>query len=219
MSNNYLPSVQSDDGWSDAATESAERVIRGALLKFTDWNWTKGKEAIKVEDGTSLVAIDTAAGWVKWAGGKPVEYRMRQPGRRLPERDEVGDLDQRYWEAGSDGRLRDPWQSTRFLYLVDPLSAEAYTFSTSSLGGRGAISDLAEQIERVRFARPGAVPVVELHAAPMQTKHGRKSRPFFKVVDWRGGGDTAVSESAASPMIENKDSTATERVFDDEIPF
>jgi hypothetical protein len=200
MSNLPAKKVDTGDGWGDAAAESAERIIKGTLLKFAEWNWTKGKEGTKVEEGTTLVAIDTAAGQVKWADGKPVEYRMRQPGRRLPDREELGDLDEEDWEFGPDGKSKkDPWQNTRFVYLVDPVSAEAFTFSTSSWGGRGAVADLADQIQRVRYARPGAVPVVELRAAPMLTKYGKKSKPWFKVVDWRGGG-----ESTAPPQIEDK---------------
>jgi hypothetical protein len=203
-----------DDGWGDAAAESAERIIKGTLLKFADWTWSKGKEGTKVEDGATLVALDSAAGWVKWADGKPAEYRMRQPGRRLPDREELGDTNEDDWEAGPDGRPKDPWQNTRFVYLVDPTSAEAFTFSTSSWGGRGAVADLADQIQRVRYSRPGAVPVVELHAAPMLTKFGKKSKPFFKVIDWRGG-----NGGSAPPQIENKGGSNAERVFDDAIPY
>src|SRR5262249_35672947 len=139
----------------------------------------------------------TAAGWVKWVNGKPAEYRMRQPGRRLPDREELGDLDEAEWEAGPDGEPRDPWQSTRFVYLVDRLTAEAYTFSTSSYGGRAAVNDLANQIQRMRFAHPGAVPVVELRATPMLTRFGRKSRPWFKVIDWLPGG----SDGNGPPLL------------------
>jgi hypothetical protein len=217
--------VQSDDGWGDAAAESAERPIKGTLVKFSDWKWFKGKESTEIEEGTALVALGTAAAQVKWAGGKPVEYRMRQAGHRLLERDELGDLDESEWEFGPDGQPKDPWQNTRFVYLVDPVSAEAFTFSTSSWGGRAAVSDLAEQIQRVRCARPGAVPVVELRAAPWLTKHGRKSRPFFKVVDWRGGGQQAIDRHGGGPrnggptpaLVEA--STVTSSSIDDEIPF
>jgi hypothetical protein len=214
-----LPSApSSDDGWNDEASASAGRMIKGTLLKFSDWHWTKGKEGIKVEDGTSLLALGTAAGWVKWQGGKPVEYKMRQAGHPLPERDELGDDDEANWETGPDGEPKDPWQNTRFVYFIDPLTAEAFTYTTATFGGRGAISDLADQIGHVRFARPDAVPLVELHAAPMQTRFGKRSKPSFKVVDWRGGG-TSISAPAASPMIENKSRTVTERALDDEIPF
>jgi hypothetical protein len=211
---NYLAVQQtSDDGWGDAAAESAERVIKGTLLKFADWNWSKGKEGLEVEEGTALVALGTAAAWVKWQEGKPVEYKMREPGRRLPDRDELDCPEEEgNWPIGTDGNPKDPWQSTRFVYLVDPETAEAFTFSTSSWGGRGAVNDLAEQIQRMRYARPGAVPVVELRAAPMLTKHGKKSKPWFKVVDWRGGG------MPDAPQIEHTiGNGATGKAIDDEI--
>jgi len=213
----------SDDGWNDAAAEANERVIKGVLLKFADWNWTKGKESTPVAAGTRLVALSTAAGWVKWEGGKPIEYRTRESGRRLPDREELGDLNEADWEAGPDGKPRDPWQSTRFVHLVDPVTAEAYTFSTSAFGGRAAVSDLADQIQRMRAAHPGAVPIVELHAAAMLTKFGRKSRPWFKVVEWRHGGDGAVppSNGGTPPQLEHQSNAAaqTAQALDDEITF
>ena len=162
---NELALANTEDGWGDAAAEANERVIKGTLLKFSDWNWSKGKEGTAVENGTTLVALDSAAGWVRWQDGKP----------------------------------KDPWQNTRFVYLVDPVTAEAFTFSTSSWGGRGAVSDLADQIQRMRFAQPGAVPVVELQAAPMLTKFGKKSKPWFKVVDWRFASPPAEPELPRLP--------------------
>ena len=78
-----LAIVQADDGWADAAAENAERVIKGTLLKFGEWRWTKGKESTEVEAGTALIALGTAAGWVKWYGGKPIEYLMREPGKQV----------------------------------------------------------------------------------------------------------------------------------------
>ena len=90
---------------------------------------------------------------MKWANGKPIEYKMRGEGRLL-HRKELGDLDQSEWEVGPDGNRKDPWQNTRFVYLVDPVTAEAYTFSTSSWGGRQAVADLGEQIQRMRYDAP-----------------------------------------------------------------
>jgi hypothetical protein len=221
-----LAAPLTDDGWEDAAVEANERVIKGTLLKFADGRWTKGKEGTPVEDGTRLVAVSTAAGWVKWKDSKPAEYRMRPPGHRLPDREELGELDEAAWEAGPDGKARDPWQSTRFVYLVDLMTAEAFTFSTSGFGGRAAVSDLADQIQRMRFARPGAVPVVELRAAPMLTKFGRKSKPWFKVVGWRSGGSdegngAPLPPSSGQPPELEHSSTAgeTAQVLDDDIPF
>lgn len=220
---NHLTIVQKDDGWGDAAAESAERTIKGTLLKFADWKWFKGKEGSEVESGTVLLALDTAAAWLKWANNRPVEHRMRQPGCRLPERDELGDLDESEWELGPDGQSKDPWQNTRFVHLVDPRTAEAFTFSTSSWGGRQAVADLADQIQRMRYERPGAVPLVELQAAPMLTKFGKKSRPFFKVIGWRGGGPEVIDQRGGGPrnggptpaLVE----ASTSRSIDDEVAF
>src|SRR6516164_2247847 len=79
----HLPATI-DDGWDDAAAEMASKVLRGTLLKFADWKWIKGAEATEVEEGTQLVALGTTAAWVKWQGGKPVQYEMRQPGQNCP---------------------------------------------------------------------------------------------------------------------------------------
>ena len=97
---NLVP-IENDDGWDDAAAENAERVIKGTLLRFNDWRWTKGKEGTEVEEGTALVALGTAAAWVKWRDGKPIEYVMRQPGKKLPDRDELSDPEGcGTWEIG-----------------------------------------------------------------------------------------------------------------------
>jgi hypothetical protein len=217
-SNNNLAIMNADDGWGDVAAENAGRVLRGTLLKFSDWTWSKGKEGTEVKDGTKLIALGTVRAWVKWVGGKPAKYKIPEAGRSMPEREDLGDLNEDDWEAGVDGEPKDPWQNTRFVHLVDPLSAEIFTFSTSSWGGRGAVADLAEQIQRVRYANPGAVPVVELTAHPMITKFGKKSKPCFKVVDWRKGGSLAESELQLEDQ-NNKKSPQQARDLDDEIPF
>jgi hypothetical protein len=224
MSDNHsvMKSPPADDGWNDAASEAGERTIRGTLLKFADWRWTAGKEATPVEAGTRLVALATAAMWVRWEDGKPAEYRMRQPGRRLPERDELGCNDESEWEAGPGGEPQDPWRNTRLVYLVDPQTAEAFTFSTSSWGGRGAVTDLGDQIARMRSVHPDAVPIVELRAAEMPTKYGRKSKPQLKIVGWKSAdGDKPVSaERQISPReVQQAKQTIAAGEMDDEIPF
>jgi hypothetical protein len=204
--------VNDDDGWNDAAAEMASNVIRGTLLKFADWKWTKGTEAIEVKEGTQLVALGTAAAWVKWKDAKPVEYRMRQSGTVLADREELGDLDQASWEIGPDDAPRDPWANTRFVYLLDPISVEMLTYSTSSWGGRAAVSTLADQITRMRgLSHANAAPIVELGAAPMQTKFGRKSKPIFKIIKWYGGAGGEPKEITAAPSLKQE--------MSDEIPF
>jgi hypothetical protein len=227
----YRTQLPTNDGWDDAAREAGERQIQGTLLKFADWRWTAGREARVLEHGTRLVALATAAGWVRWENGKPAEYRMREKGRRLPEREELGHTDQSEWEQNFRGEATDPWQSTRFVQLIDPATAEAYTFSTSSWGGRSAVADLGDQIMRMRTAHPGAVPIVELQAAEMATKFGRKSKPVFKVVGWKRGGDddgalptegpqpTQAKRAQALLDSDDLEPPSRQREMDDSIPF
>jgi hypothetical protein len=211
--------VAANDGWGDAAAEASERMIRGTLLKFADWRWTTGKEATPIADGTKLVALATVAMWVRWEDKKPAEYRMRESGRRLPDREELGHNDESQWDKDLSGEPQDPWRNTRLVYLVNPSTAAAFTFSTSSWGGRGAVVDLGDQISRMRSVHADAVPIVELHAAEMPTKYGRKSRPVFKIVEWKtaDAGEPAPAERQITAQEAKQ--TIDHHDMDDEIPF
>jgi hypothetical protein len=187
--------ILADDGWGAAASEAGERAIRGNLLKFGDGRWTSGKEATPVDDGTKLIALGTTAMWVRWLAGKPVEHIVRPPGGRLPDRDTLSHTHEDEWPAGPGGEAKDPWQNTRLIYLVRPDTAEAYTFSTSSWGGRAAVIELGDQIARMRTTHPDAAPIVELRAAEMPTRFGRKSKPVFKIIGWKNT-DTKSTETA-----------------------
>jgi hypothetical protein len=207
------------DGWDDTAAEAEERLIRGTLLKFADWKWSSGKqkEAVEVKDGRRFMAVATAAAWVNWQDGKPAEYRLREPGVPLPERGELGDTDPAGWEIGSDGKPRDPWHNTRFVHLIDPQTAEAFTFSTSSYGGRDCVINLADQIKRMRGKHRDALPLVELGAAPMSTRHGRKSKPTLRVVGWQTAAASIVIEQ---PEPQLPPAVAAKPIDDmDDIPF
>jgi hypothetical protein len=209
---NDLTTTVTDDGWGDVAIEAGQRVLRGTLLKFADWNWTRGKEAEPLEKGTQLVATGTAAAWVRWQDGKPVETRLRQPGAKMPEREELGSTDETGWEKGADGKPKDPWAATRFVYLISPLTAEAYTFSTSSWGGREAVINLGDSIARMRSAHPDAMPIVALEAAPMMTRYGRKSKPIFKIVGWKATGDEVREVKQLPPQTLSQE-------MNDELPW
>jgi hypothetical protein len=157
--------------------------------------------------------------WVRWEDGKPAEYRCREANKRLPDRDELGYDDQSEWEEGPSGEPQDPWRNTRLVYLVDPQTAEAYTFSTSSWGGRSAVADLGDAITRMRSVHADALPIVELRAVEMPTRFGRKSKPQFKIVGWRtaGGTTTLPSECRIPPSAAEQE--VREAEMGDEIPW
>src|SRR5260370_31869158 len=82
--------LSKDDGWEDADDEANERILRGTLLKFSDWRWSAGQDGRLIAEGSKMAAMGTAAAWVRWEGGKPAQYVVRKAGERLPEREELG---------------------------------------------------------------------------------------------------------------------------------
>jgi hypothetical protein len=178
-----------DDGFSDAAVDANSKVLRGTLVTFSDGRWYAGKEKLEIKEGARYAAVGTAHYWQRWENKQPSEMVLRQSGKPLPDRETLGDMVESEWEVGFDGKTpKDPWTETRALYLIDPLTAEALTFTISSWAGRGAIADLGDQIIRMRQAHPAAVPVVELRSAPHINKFGRKTKPVLKIVEWKRGG-------------------------------
>jgi hypothetical protein len=203
-----------DGGWVDAAEDAGRRVLRGKLLKFADRRWTCGRNATPLADGTRMVAVGVAQGWVFWENGAPAAYHMKEPGKPMPEREGLGDTDESKWSKGPDGRPRDPYQETSFVYLADPVTAELFTFSTSSGGGRGAVGELAGQVARMQYARPGTKPMIELRSEDMPTRFGLKSKPHLKVVSWVGGA------APQQKLVEgNPAKIASDPGMDDELPF
>ena len=188
------------------------RTIQGELLKFADWRYTKGKQATPVAIGTQLIAMATAAMWVRWENGRPAEYRIRQPGGRLPERFELDQDDASQWEIGRTASRR---TRGKIRGRLSDRSADGrgFHFQHSSEGGRSAVNALADQITRMRLAHPGVMPVVELQAEEMPTKYGRKSKPVFKIVGWRGAASGPTEE------IKEIEPPTRAREMDDEIPF
>lgn len=231
MSNDLTPYEPQDDGWNDEANDASAKIIQGQLLKFSEGFWTFGQNATPVEDKFRLMAEATAAAWVRWEAGKPVEYRLRKG--PWEDRGDLGYEDASSWEAGPDGKPRDPWQQTKFVYLTDLKTAEAYTFSTSSWSGRSAIEELASTIHRKRFSGRKALPMVELSKAQMKTKFGMKWKPVLKVVEWvypdgEPGSKTVLATETNVPVerikgdlqkVLPKMKTIAHDDMDDEIPF
>src|SRR5689334_12084355 len=48
-------------------------------------------------------------GYQKFDGNIPVDNRIVRIDRKLPLREELGDLDQSRWEKGFNGQPKDPW--------------------------------------------------------------------------------------------------------------
>jgi hypothetical protein len=216
--------VPADDGFADAAAEASSNLLRGSHLKFVDWHYyLGGSETPLATEGLQLLAVGTAAAWQRWEGGKVVDPDtiVRKPGKPMPDREELGFLDKSLWEKDARGEAMDPWANTRFLYLVNPRTAELITLTTKSWGGRSAVFDLSGQIERMRsFRGPNVRPLIELGAAPMPTKFGPKSKPFFHVIRWYGG-DSGAPEKITNggEQVKLVEEPTLQEEMQDQIPF
>jgi hypothetical protein len=206
------------DGFS-VSEKVGNNLIVGKMLKFTIDGKYKVEKTDNLPDNTTLVAMDVATAWVKWQDGKPLEHRITLPGLPHPDREDLSDQDKTTWERGLNGEPADPWRDTRFLRLIDPRTGQDYTLVTDTYGGRKAVGDLKSQISNVRYAYPGAVPVVQLGSTMMKTAFGLKPRPEIKVVGWRNKGNAAV-QLTHGPQNNGGDQNPTEiePPLNDQIP-
>jgi hypothetical protein len=211
--------------WEQAAEENAGNYIQGDSIKFRDGRFYIGKEGRAAPDGMRLAVTDLRECWVRWENGRPAQHIERSPGTPRIKREELGYPDETEWEVGIDGRPQDPWQDARYLYLVDPKTAAIYTFTTATWGGRSAVAQLGDQIARAQRAHPGALPIVKLKWAEWPTRHARKTKPLFEIVDWRRseGAETpppsAPERQRGSVTIESGRRAPARQEIDDEVPF
>jgi hypothetical protein len=211
------------DGWGNVPSSSTG-LLKGSKISFNNGDYFADKNPQPLRPDLELLVVGVATCWQKWQGGRPVDVRETLAGQRHPDRDELGDLDPAGWEPGLNGELSDCWRDTRFLYMVDPRTAKLGTFTTTSAGGRWAVGDLKNAIINMRYANPGAVPLVRLASTAFKTRFGMKRRPHFEIVDWR------VSAANPQPLQQLPAPTTTaddgfaDRIrvttdMNDEIPF
>jgi hypothetical protein len=191
-------------------------TIEGDLLKFSKFgDWLVGKDAIKLEVGTRLVAQmpSLRVGWLKWIDNKPAEVLWGYviEGHVPVRRGDLDAQDQTLWTIGTDGKKRDPWQFTNALTLVNPATDSVLTFSPSSRGGISAIGELCRKYGRRMRAHPNELPVVELGVSSYRHKIkelGEIRVPMLRIVDWVDGEEVAATVNGAH-----------DDMMSDEIPF
>jgi hypothetical protein len=175
-----------DDGFAAAAADADRKLLKGELLKFVDGLWTLGGTPVPAR--TQFIPERVFAVWVRWEDRKPVQYEWPRPSGALPHRDTLSHNEQADWPAGIDGEPSDPWRNSRYFWLVNPTTAESFTYTNSTVGTHRAYEDLGRAVATMRKVHPKAVPVVELSSTPMKTKRGTKQRPHFAIVGWKGVG-------------------------------
>jgi hypothetical protein len=140
MSNALAPipdKAQTPDSWDVAGEEISP--VRGPNIKFDAGVYFTGKEKTPIEDDRKFVVIERAEGWQFLKKDCPAEWVMRKTGEPKPEQPFA---DESTWPTGLDGKPQHPWKYTLFIYLIDAMTGESSTFSSSTTGGRIAIDEL-----------------------------------------------------------------------------
>ena len=177
----------------------ANRLIQGQLVKFTNeatWITRDGEEL----SGTlELIAFNVIRVVQKWADGQPIETHVLQPGEKFPNLEELNaNVPQNEWRVGPDGKPHGPWQAQYLVYLLNPDTAERFTYATGTIGGGIAVHDLVDRVSSMRKIRGEQVyAVVSPSAAPMKTRYGTRPRPQFVIKRWVG-----LSSDGALPPTE-----------------
>jgi hypothetical protein len=195
-----------NDGFEDAGAgddPSANRIIQGALVKFTNtatWVTRIGEEL----SGTSeFVAVDVNRVVQKWQDGQPIETRVLQPGEKAPNLEELNSTVPRSeWRFGPDGKLRGPWELQYLVYLLNPETAERFTYATGTIGGGIAVRDLIYRVSwKRKICGEQVYAVVSLSAVPWKTRYGARPRPHFEIKRWEGLSSDGALPPTESPAL------------------
>jgi hypothetical protein len=178
---------------SESKPTLKSQLLQGTIARFNSGTWADATGAPLPEE---LIVTGTTRALQCWSGGKPIDTITEHP---LPNLDDLNNqIPVEEWEKGMDGKPRAPWVLQHVVYLLDPRSAESFTFLNSTWGARIAVDRIRDRMDNMRKLRGGNPhPVVKLESRKMKTKFGEKPRPEFTITRWvdmPGGGDVKAIE-------------------------
>jgi hypothetical protein len=194
---------------------TAGRTIYGTRIKFTNqatWLCADTEEILPPE--LELVMVDIARVVIKWdVDGQPIQSEtiVLQPGQRFPNVEKMNeDAPQEEWREDPSGRPVGPFQRQHVVYLVDMRDMSRFSWPTATIGGAVAIEDIVDRTKwKRRQMGPNTYPLVRLSHCFMNTRHGGRERPNFRVVNWvRLGGEGGTLPPAATPAIPGPTTTS-----------
>src|SRR5262249_43706419 len=127
---------------SNQVSKLKKRLLQGTKAKCVDGRWTG--DDLPLPD--TLLVVGTTRGLQCWKDGELLDELNEQDGP-LPDVDELNAQNpQEEWEQGLDGKPKPPWSLVYAIYLVDPETAETYTFINSTFGARLAYERLVDKL-------------------------------------------------------------------------
>ena len=151
----------------------------------------------------------------RWLDKKPSDI-IEHP---LPDVDELNASVPKPWPIGLNGQEEPPYAVHYVVNFCDPQNGATYTYANKTYGSKLAYERLEEQVAVVSALRGATVvPVVLLDQAPMKTVNfGMKSRPHFKVVDFKvppdssGDGVGQLMPQSPTPQLSGPDRASGSR--------
>jgi hypothetical protein len=147
------------------------------LMKFgKDGKWTQ--DDVNIDKSIMIAHVDQLVWqWTPWRDGRPGDSIVglvadMPKGLLPPRREELGDLDSKFWERDEDGKPKEPWVYGYCLIFEDE-QGRLYRWSTTSNGGLRAIGDLCGEYDRYQARGGQGLPVVQLLTGGYQHKDRR----------------------------------------------
>lgn len=194
-------SFMSPAEWADVGSE---RLIVGSIILFHKGEFLQGSSRTVMSQNGLFLVLSARQSWVKWLNLRPVRH-VAYSSKNGPVRDQLGDPEEGgTWENGSDGKLRDCWQLTWYMTIVDCKTGEHSTFTTNTAYGSLAVDELVGQIRAMNWAKPGAVPIIRLEACLQPNRQwGKVQAPRFVIVGWKGGTEPPPAPKPKLAIIES----------------
>jgi hypothetical protein len=189
---------------NDVTKRKKRRVIQGVKGRCVDGIWSDA-------DDLPLPPVVLVAGMHRivqcWKDGTCLDEYWDDDGP-LPDIDDLNSqIPQAEWEVRFN-KPQPPWGLFFVIYLVNPETADTYTFVNNTVGASIAYERLETKFNMMRRMRGNDVrPLVRLDSRPMKVAALgiTKLRPEFIIVEWRDLGGHSEPQPAQLSRPNDKD--------------
>jgi hypothetical protein len=162
--------------------------IKSGGAKYLGFDGKEAKYHVQGSDtplnGEAFIAhvSEATGGFIKFNGKDEQPERHMAPvfpEDKSPERDGLGDTDQRKWPKGKfTAEPEDPWRVRLEIPIEHAETGEAYILVAMSKTALGAVKDLLNQCRRLPA---GFEPVVTLNVGGFKSKFGPVKKPVLTI--------------------------------------